>query len=183
MNKAFVFTGIVGVGIFLTGCTNSFAVGNPTTHHATSLDKRAILMPAWFLRDLQITERANPIVGANYILNYGETNVYTDPQMNRVWYGSLSNYGKNTAFGYSWASVYQQAKTQTIKPLTSINVLEQTKQGGATVGRLVPAKSVGIANADYVAFANGQAIIATNKSGEVYYSVYPIKGVSVPWQN
>lgn len=138
-------------------------------------------IPAWFLHDIQLTEQVNPTVGANYILNYGETNVYTSlPQMNQVWYGALSNYGKNLAFGYSWAGVSQQVKSNVTPPLLSINVMEQTKQGGTTIGVLVPAKCTGIGNGDFVAFANGQAIIATNKSGEVYYSVYPIKGVSVP---
>ncbi|OPG17060.1 hypothetical protein [Ferroacidibacillus organovorans] len=138
-------------------------------------------IPSWFLRDIKITEQANPTVGANYSLNYGETNVYTSlPQMNQVWYGALSNYGKNHNFGYSWAGVYRQVKSNFIPPFLSINVMEQTKQGGTTIGLLVPAKCIGIGNGDFVAFTNGQVIIATNKSGGIYYSVYPIKGISIP---
>ncbi len=137
-------------------------------------------IPTWFLHDIQLTEQANPIVGANYILNYGETNVYTSlPQMNQAWYGALSGNGKNPAFGYSWAGVYQQVKSNATPPLFSINVMEQTKQGGTTVGVLVPAKCMGIGNGDFVAFASGQAIIGTNKSGEIFYTVYPVKGVTL----
>jgi len=148
---------------------------------SSSSSARKPSIPAWFIHDIQITKQANPTVGANYILNYGETNVYTGlSQMNQVWYGALSNYGKNHAFGYSWAGVYQLVTRDRTLPLLSINVMEQTKQGGTTIGLLVPAKCTVIGNGDSIAFANGEAIIATNKSGEVYYSVYPVKGVSVP---
>ena len=60
-----------------------------------------------------------------------------------------------------------------------VNVMEQTKQGGTTVGVLVPAKCMGIGNGGFVAFASGQAIIGTNKSGEIFYTVYPVKGVTL----
>ena len=185
-NQIIIVLLVIGAGIGLTACGNSFAAGDaqkaqtPVAKHAAAPTSKPSI-PAWFLHDIQLTEQVNPTVGANYILNYGETNVYTSlPQMNQVWYGALSNYGKNLAFGYSWAGVYQQVKSSVTPPLLSINVMEQTKQGGTTIGVLVPAKCTGIGNGDFVAFANGQAIIATNKSGEVYYSVYLVKGVSVP---
>lgn len=183
-NSIFIASLVIGVGITLTGCDHSFAAGGDAQQAQSPVVKHAATpqssVPAWFMRDVQLTARANPTVGTNYILNYGETNVTVNPQMDQVWYGALSNHGKNNAFGYSWMGVNQQVKSAVQTSPLSINVLEQTKQGGMTVGLLVPAKCIGIGNGDYVAFTNGQAVIATNKSGTVYYSVYPVKGVTIP---
>lgn len=179
---------ILAITVMSVSSVGGLVADAATSHHAqASMVKHTVsqkgTVPAWFLRDIQLAERVNPIIGANYILNYGETSVPNSPQMNRVWYGALSGHGKNVAFGYSWAGVYQQAKQAVSQPLTAINVLEQTKQGETTIGLLVPAISVDISNGDFVGFSNGQAILATDKSGTVYYSVYPVKGVSVPWSN
>ncbi|MCY0875128.1 MAG: hypothetical protein OWT28_02465 [Firmicutes bacterium] len=185
-NRIIISSCVIAAGITLIAYSNSFAAEDaqqaqvPVLKHAVEPQSR---VPAWFLHDVQLAERANPTVGANYMLNYDETSVPFGPQMNQVWYGALSNHGKNGAFGYSWTGVYQQVKQVTVQPLSAISVLEQSRQGKTTVGLLVPAISEDIYNGDFLAFSNGQAIIATNKSGTLYYSVYPVKGVSVPSSN
>lgn len=153
----------------------------PEVQHASAQKN---MVPAWFLNDVQLAERANLKSGTNYMVNYGEGSVPSNVQMqlNQIWFGVPTNIRENPFFGYSWSGVYQNVKTQP-QPLTSISVLEQAEQGGNTVGVLVSAKSMSINNGAFIAFANGQIITAADKSGELFYTVYPIEGVSVPSAN
>ena len=162
----------------------AYAVANhqvqaPVVKHAAA---PTFSVPTWFLQDVQLAERAKLKSGINYMLNYGETNVPFSLQLNQVWFGTPTNISKNPFFGYSWSGVYQNVKIQP-QALSSINVLEQAQQGGNTVGVLVSAKSMPINNGAFIAFANGQVITAADKSGEFFYTVYPVKAVSVPLTN
>ena len=134
----------------------------------------------WFLHDVQLAERAKLKVGSNYMLNYGETNGPLSLQMSQIWLGVPTSQSKDPFFGYSWDGVFNSVKTQPLS-LSSINVLEQVRQNGNTVGVLVPATSDSIGNGDYIAFAKGQVITTADKSGELFYTVYPLKSVSVPF--
>ena len=134
--------------------------------------------------DVQLAERAHLRSGTNYMLNFGEGNVPSNvqTQMNHIWLGEPTNIRENPFFRYSRTRMYQYVKTQP-QPLTSISVLEQAEQGRNTVGVLVSAKSLYLDNAAYLAFANGQVITGADKFGELFYTVFPVKGVSVPWAN
>jgi hypothetical protein len=149
-----------------------------STNHPAALKSTA---PTWFLHDVQLAERTNLKTGTNYVLNWGEGNVPSNVQlqMNQLWFGVPTNIKENPFFGYSWSVVYQAVKTQS-QPLMQISVLEQAEQGSGTIGVLVSAKGMPIDNGDFIAFANGQMITAVDKSGELFYTVFAVKDVSVP---
>jgi hypothetical protein len=157
--------------------TSQMSTSN-STNHASTLKSTAL---TWFLHDVQLAERINLKTGTNYMLNWGEGNVPSNVQMqmNQLWFGVPTNIKENPFFGYSWSVVYQAVITQSQPPMR-ISVLEQSEQGSTTIGVLVSAKGMTIDNGDFVAFANGQVITATDKSGELFYTVCAVKDISVP---
>lgn len=170
--------------ISTSNTTSNTAVSTSETSTSNSTNRASTpknTVPAWFLHDVQLAERANLQTGANYVLNWGEGSVPSDVQMqmNQLWFGVPTNIKENPFFGYSWSAVYQSVKVQP-QPLMSVSVLEQTKQRSTIVGVLVSAKGMSINNGDFIAFANGQVITAANKSGELFYTVYTVKDVSIP---
>lgn len=186
-NRILILPLIIVAGITLTACSNSFAAGDAGQSQTSEVKHAAapaVSAPAWFVHDLQLAEQANLKNGLNYMLNWGEGTVTSNvqKQMNQLWFGVSTNIKQNPLFGYSWSMMYQMVKSQP-QALMSVSVLEKVVQGGSTAGVLVSAKSMSLPNYASIAFANGQVITAANKSGELFYSVYPVKGVSVPSTN
>lgn len=167
---------LMTVSGFVVNAETKQQAQTPVVKHVSTQKNTA---SSWFLHDVQLAERAKINFGINYILNYGETDNPFSPTMNQVWFGIQTNQNKDPFIGYSWSGMFNAVKTQPLS-LSSINVLEQVKLAGHAVGVLVPATSDPIGNGSYIAFANGQVITAADKSGELFYSVYPVKGITVP---
>lgn len=151
--------------------------------HANSMLRPTVAMssiPNWFRDDVKIAEHAKLSSGANYALYTGSDDKFRANM--RPLFGVYGGMGHDIDFGMNLHGLYNGLKTNRALygPLTDINVMERIWQAKKPIGEMVPAVSMDIGNANYLAFADGQIITASTKSGYIRYTVYSVKGVKVP---
>lgn len=171
------------------------AVKSPSKIVKTTQSKRTNNknIPKWFKNDYKIASSAKFPIQANtyelsldevtHKINSGSLRSSFQKQTKNLWLGQLTTSQNRTNFNYGFqkldgniSSINNQTKT--------IFVQEQNNGNsgwGNKMGYFVPAKYVNWGNGEFLAFASNQVITMYEHDAVISYTVYPIKGIKVPF--
>lgn len=149
--------------------------------------------PSWLIKDLHLAATVHfPFVGDTYALNWNSD--FTSIDLSKVfsatrtlWIGGYTGADKEKSYSFYSGPFNIRSFYEDVKKRNSSTgsvaypvFIEESGHGSGGVGRLIPAMSMDLGNADFLAFAHDQVITRDNHAGVDQYVVYRVPGISVP---